>query len=119
MNELVLFFHQFGLPITIIAVVGIAILGVMKYCKLFAKYEEKVRHYIYILISFGISLIGTIVYLAIVGMFEVNYVFTVAAAIWALNQTFYNIFKVTPINELCVKLLDFIKGLFIKKSEKQ
>lgn len=115
MEQLIEFFGKYGLAVTLIAIAGIIILGVMKYCNLFKKIEESKRHYIYLAISVGLSIIGTMVYLAIVHQFEVQYVFAIAAAIWVLNQTFYNIFKVTPARELVKKLLDWIVSSAKKK----
>ncbi len=108
MEELVTFFQDHGLPITLIALAGIAILGVLKYCNLFKKLEEGRRHYVYLAISVGLSVTATVVYLLIVKQFTVAYVGVVACAIYALNQTFYNIFKITPVNDLACKLLDLI-----------
>ncbi len=115
MNELITFFGNYGLAITIIAILGIAILGVLKYCKVFKKFEEKQRHYLYLAISVGLSLIAAIVYLLIIGQFEWNYFLIVAGAIYALNQTFYNIFKTTSLNDLGKMALDYIKGWLEKK----
>lgn len=108
MENLINFFTAYGLAITLIALAGIVILGILKYCNLFKKLEEKKRHYIYLTISVGLSLIGTAIYLFVVGQFEFNYFLLIASAIYALNQTFYNIFKITPINTLFRKILDFL-----------
>lgn len=117
MNELITFFNNYGLAITIIAVVGIIILGVLKYCNLFKKLEEKNRHYIYLAISISISLIASAVYLLITKQFVWDYFLIIAGAIYVLNQTFYNIFKTTSLNALGTKILDFIKAWFVKKKE--
>lgn len=116
METLLEFFKNYGLPITIIAVVGIVILGILKYCNLFKKIAENKRHYIYFAISVGLSVLATIIYLLIVKQFTAGYVIAIALAIYALNQTFYNIFKITPINELGRKLLDFIVSIFKHKN---
>ena len=116
MENLLDFFKNYGLPITIIAVVGIVILGILKYCNLFKKIAENKRHYIYFAISVGLSVLATIIYLLIVKQFTAGYVVAIALAIYALNQTFYNIFKITPINELGRKLLDFIVSIFKRKN---
>lgn len=116
METLLEFFKNYGLPITIIAVVGIVILGILKYCNLFKKIAENKRHYIYFAISVGLSVLATIIYLLIVKQFTAGYVVAIALAIYALNQTFYNIFKITPINELGRKLLDFIVSIFKRKN---
>lgn len=108
MENLINFFTAYGLAITLIALAGIVILGILKYCNLFKKLEERKRHYIYLTISVGLSLIGTAIYLLVVGQFEFNYFLLIASAIYALNQTFYNIFKITPINTLFRKILDFL-----------
>lgn len=115
MNELITFFNNYGLAITIIAIVGIIILGILKYCNLFKKFEEKNRHYIYLFISIGISLIASAIYLLIIKRFVWDYFLIIAGAIYALNQTFYNIFKTTSLNALATKLLNYIKELLTKK----
>lgn len=115
MEQLLNFFAQYGLWISIFAVVGIAILGVLKYCNLFTKIEESKRHYIYIGISLGFSLIATAIYLLIIKAFDWTYFFAVAGAMYALNQAFYNIFKVTPINKLATQILDWVVRLFKSK----
>lgn len=119
MEELVVFFANYGLWITAIAIVGIAALGVMKYCNMFSKIDEAKRHYIYLLISVGFSVVATAIYLVAIGAFEFNYFFAVAGAMYALNQTFYAIFKVTPINSLMVKLLDWIVAVVKRKLEEK
>lgn len=115
MEQLITFFTNYGLAVTLIAIAGIIILGAMKYLNLFKGIDESKRHYIYLAISIGLSITGTMIYLAVVGQFEAEYVFTIAAAIWALNQTFYNIYKVTPARELGRKLVDKIATLIKKK----
>lgn len=117
MDELVTFLRDYGLPLTLIAIAGIVVLGVLKYCNLFKKVDESKRHYIYLAISVGLSVIATIVYLLIVKQFTAEYVVVVACAIYALNQTFYNIFKITPINDLARKVLDFLVSIFKKKTD--
>lgn len=117
MEELIVFLSNYGLYITLIAIVGIAVLGVMKYCNLFKKIDETKRHYIYLLISVGFSVVATAIYLAIIRGFEWDYFLAISVAMFALNQTFYSIFKVTPINKLFVTILDLIKNHFIKDSK--
>lgn len=119
MDALITFFQNYGLALLIIAVIGIIILGIMKYCNLFKKIDENKRHYIYLLISISFSIIASIIYLLIVKKFEINYVIAVSVAIYGLNQTFYNIFKVTPVNDLFVKILDWIKEFIKRRNENQ
>ena len=111
MDALVVFLQSYGWQLALIALAGIIILGVLKYCNVFSKFEEKIRHVFYLLISVGISIIGSIIYLACVGSLTVEFAFAVAAAILALNQTFYTIYSNLSLKELFLKLIDWIKGL--------
>lgn len=111
MEELVVFLQNYGWQLALIALAGIIILGVLKYCNVFSKFDEKIRHVFYLLISVGISIIGSIIYLACVGNLTVEYAFAVAAAILALNQTFYAVYSTTTLKDLVAKLIDWIKGL--------
>lgn len=111
MEEILTFFQQHGLWLTLIAVVGIILLGVLKYCNVFKKFDEKIRHVLYLVISIGISIIGSVIYLACVHQFDITYIATVAGAIFALNQAFYTIYDTTTLKELFLKLIDWIKGL--------
>ncbi|MCD8371808.1 MAG: hypothetical protein LUD27_00710 [Clostridia bacterium] len=121
MEDLLAFLQNYGWQLGLIAIAGILILGILKYAGMFKSVEEKYRHYIYLGISIGISVIAAIIYLACVGMLTFNYACVVAAAIYALNQTFYNIFDITPVNELLKKLLDavvnFIKSKIATQTE--
>lgn len=120
MDEFLVFLQTYGLAMGLIALAGVALLGILKYCKVFEKVQnENVRHYLYIIISAGLSVIGTAIYLVATKSFEWAYFFTVAAAIWALNQTFYNIFKTTKLNALATKVLDWVKQNFDKIFKKQ
>lgn len=111
MDELIVFLQSYGWQLALIALAGIIILGVLKYCNVFSKFDEKIRHVFYLLISVGISIIGSIIYLACVGSLTVEFVFAVSAAILALNQTFYTIYSNLGLKELFLKLIDWIKSL--------
>lgn len=119
MNELIIFFQNYGLPITLIALLGVMVLGILKYCNVFSKIDEKYRHWIYIGISVAISVIGTVIYLAIASQLDINYILTISAALFALNQAFYSIFKATSINDLGTKILDIIVQVWNKIKEKK
>lgn len=51
------------------------------------------------------------VHLACVHQLTVEYVFVIAGAILALNQTFYAIYDTTTLKDLFTKLLDWVKNL--------
>ena len=57
-------FCNYGVVIMCIALAGIVILGILKYCNVFKKLDEKYRHYAYLCISIALSVIGSIIYLA-------------------------------------------------------
>lgn len=108
MSELVNFFTKNGLQLTLIAILGIAILGVLKYTCLFKKLPEKYRHFIYLTISVGFSFIASAIYMKIQHNFEFSSYIALCGMIYALNQTFYNVFKITSLNKLIENLIDFI-----------
>lgn len=111
MEEFLTFFSTYGWQLALIALAGIIILGILKYCNVFKKFDKKIRHVLYMVISVGISIVGAIIYLACVHQLTVEYVFVIAGAILALNQTFYAIYDTTTLKDLFTKLLDWIKNL--------
>lgn len=116
MDSILEFFAQHGLWLTLIAVLGIAILGVLKYTGAFKKLSEEARHICYLAISVGLSIIGSVIYTLCVGAFDWKEMFALAGAILALNQTFYSIYANLTLKELWEKLLAWIKEL-IKNSD--
>ena len=118
MEEMFLFLESYGWQLALIALVGIVILGVLKYANAFKKVKEENRKPIYFAISVGFSLIATVVYLLIIGQFDVNHVIAVTMAIYALNQTMYSIYETTKLKDLVCKLLGFIKTKIEQKKTK-
>lgn len=110
-------FCNYGVVIMCIALAGIVILGILKYCNVFKKLDEKYRHYAYLCISIALSVIGSIIYLACVHQLTFSIVCSLATVIFGLNQAAYAIYANTPIKELFIKVLDTIKKL-IHKSNK-
>ena len=110
-------FCNYGVAIMCIALAGIVILGILKYCNVFKKLEEKYRHYAYLGISIALSVIGSVIYLACVHQLTFSIVCSLAVLIFGLNQAAYAIYANTPIKELFIKVLDAIKKL-IHKSDK-
>ena len=118
MDELLTFAAKHGIWLTVIAVAGVICLGILKYCGVFDKYDEQTRHYLYVGISVAISTLGGCIYMAIVGDFTVQAAAALAGSVFALNQTFYNIFKATSLNKLVVMIMDKIKEYLISKADK-
>lgn len=115
MEELNLFFITYGWQLTLIALVGIVILGILKYADAFKKVAKENRKPIYLGISVGFSLIATIVYLLIIDQFAIEFFVTVAITIYALNQTMYSIYEQTKLRDLLEKVFNFIVEKFKKK----
>ena len=111
MDELLVFLETYGWQLALVAIAGVIILGILKCCKVFDKFEEQLRHFFYLLVSVGISLVGSIIYLACVHQIDAVFVFTLAGAIFALNQAFYTIYDTTSLRDLLKKLWTWIKSL--------
>jgi hypothetical protein len=123
MEELLIFFGTHGLWLGLIALCGVVLLGVLKYCKVFKGItNETYRKLTYLICSVGFTLIGSIIYLLCIGDFVWEAFFPLAAAVWALNQTFYNLFKTTQLNTLLTNVLnwvvEFVKKKIAEKTEK-
>lgn len=119
MDEILIFFQQHGLWLTVIAVVGIILLGILKYANAFSKLSEKVRHAVYLIITVGLSIVGSVIYLACTGILDIAYIFTVAGAILALNQAFYSIYSNTSLKDLLAKIGEWIKEKRLKKQQQE
>jgi hypothetical protein len=118
MEKMFLFLESYGWQLALIAFVGIVILGVLKYANAFKKVKEENRKPIYFAISVGFSLVATIIYLLIIGQFDLNHIFAVTAAIYALNQTMYSVYETTKLKDLVCKLLTLIKAKIAEKKNK-
>lgn len=112
MDQLVMFFETNGIAVTLIALFGIVILGILKYFNLFDKYSEKTRHYLYLIISIGLTLAGVLILELAKEEFDPTTFFSIATMTYSLNQTFYNLFKITPVNRLAGELLAMVLELF-------
>lgn len=117
MDSLLEFFAQHGLWLTLIAVVGIVVLGVLKYTGAFKKLSENARHICYLAISVGLSIIGSIIYTLCVGAFDWKEMFVLAGAILALNQTFYSLYANLTLKELWEEFIKWAKEYFQKSNE--
>ena len=119
MEELLAFLQTYGWQLALIALAGVIILGVLKYCNVFSNLDEKYRHIIYLVISVGVSLIGSVIYLACIHQLTVGGAFAIGGAILALNQVFYSIYANTPLKELWNKLVNWIKSLITSGKAKE
>lgn len=105
MEELVIFLTTYGWQLALIALIGVVLLGILKYANLVSKWTKEQRKLIYFAISAGFSIVAAGVYLAIVGAFTIEYFAAVATAIYTLNQTMYAVYDTTPLHTLISKIL--------------
>lgn len=119
MEAILVFFTTYGWQLAIIALMSVVLLGVLKYCNVFANLKPETRKPIYFAISMGLSIVGTAIYLVVIHQFQIDYFFAITMATYALNQTMYAIYETTHLRELVVKVLDFIKELITKRQTKQ
>lgn len=117
MNELLIFYQTHGVGLTIIALAGVIVLGILKYAKVFEKYKEDYRHMFYVGISVVISLIAGLIYLLCKNVFAFDAFLLFAVNVFGLNQAFYAIFKATTLNDLITKVVDKIIEL-LKSTKK-
>ena len=117
MELLLEFFKNYGLPLGLIALAGVIVLSILKYCNVFEKIEnETTRHLVYCACSVGLTLIGIIIYLLCTKAWDWTFFFSLIPVVWALNQTIYNIIKVTKLEDACKMLFDFLKKIFNKSN---
>lgn len=114
MEELLSFLEQYGIWPSIIALVGIFILGLLKYNNVFINYNEKTRHTLYLVITVSISTIGSIIYLAVVDQLTITHIVAIASAIFALNQTFYSMYSNLDLKNILIDIKNFFVALFNK-----
>lgn len=108
LEQFMIFLNTYGWQLAIIAFVGCVILGVLKYANVFSKIEKNARKPIYFGISMGFSLVTTIIYLAIIGQFDIGYIVAVTSAMYAMNQTMYSFYETTTLRELVNRVLNSI-----------
>ena len=117
MDELIInFIKTYGLPLGLIALGGVVLLCILKYGNVFRKLAEKWRHFLYLTITIGFSLIASAIYLAASGQFSAEYFFAVGLAIFTLDQAIYAIIKATPAGDLVSGLFDKLKAAIKKKT---
>lgn len=119
MEELQMFFINYGWQLGLIALGGVILLGILKYANAFSKIEKEKRKPIYFLFSIGFSLIATIIYLSVIGQFEIGYLVTITLAIYMLNQTMYAVYEQTKLRDLLNKILNYLLGKLKDKIVKE
>ena len=117
MEQLATFYTQYGWQLTIIALIGIIILGALKYANAFSKVEKEKRKPIYFGISMGFSIAASAIYLAIIEQFDISYLFTFSFTTYGLNQAMYSVYENTNLRDLLTKIGKAIETKINKKAE--
>lgn len=110
---------QYGWQLSLIAIAGVVLVGILKYSNAFKKQPEQIRHYIYVGLAMVISMGGAVIYLAINKQLTADLFVAFTVTIYALNQTFYNLYKVTPLKDLFGKLFTLIFQHEKKETDKK
>lgn len=119
MEQLLQFYLEYGWQLALIAILGIFILGILKYANVFEKIAKDKRKPIYLSISVGFSFGATVVYLLIIGQMDMDYLLTVTGSIFGLNQLFYSIFENTKLRDLWIGLVDKVFAYIKEKLKKK
>lgn len=117
MEQIVTSLAAYGWQLALIALLGIILLGVLKYANAFSKIEKEKRKMVYFAITLGFSIISAAIYLLVIGQFDMNYLIAFAGTIYALNQAIYTVYENTSLRELVSKLLSFLKEKLETKSK--
>lgn len=102
MEVFVAFLNTHGLYLTGIALMGIIILGILKYANLFKAVTAEKRKAIYLTISIGLSYLGSVIYLIYTNQ-SMTLSPIVFSSIYALNQAMYSIYENTSLRTLVQK----------------
>ena len=108
------FFLSHGWKLTLIALSGIFILGILKVFNLFGKLEKSKRKYIYAAISTGFSIAASGIYLAATGIFAWSTFGMLSIGIFSVNQAAYAVYETYGIRALFRKIGNFFINVFTK-----
>lgn len=116
MEEMILqFITTYGWKLALISCVGIFLLGVLKFFRLFDRIEESKQKYVYTAISAGISIIASAIYLVAVGAFVFSGFGVLAGAIYTFNQAIYAMYENFGVRAGLRKLGNIIINIVAKK----
>lgn len=113
------FFLSHGWKLTLIALSGIALLGVLKACNVFRKVEKEKRKYIYAAVSTSISILASAVYLVATGTFAWSTFGLLSLGIFGVNQAAYAVYETYGVRALFRKIASLVIQLFTKTNTKK
>lgn len=113
------FFEAYGWKLTLIALSGIIILGILKMLHVFDKIPKNYRKYIYAGISSALSIVAAAIYLRLTNGFLWGTFGVCAAAIYALNQVAYALYENTGLRAAFRKIGNMVIALFKRDKTKK
>lgn len=118
MEELLMYIESHGLPVFIIASCIIAIIGILKLCKIFNKIESAdIKKCIYYALDIALSCIFVAIYFAIFNISWSSYVLFSITQIGA-TTTLYAIYENLGVRKCVRALITYIKKAMANKSSK-
>lgn len=113
MEEMIIeFFETYGWKLTLIALSGIVLLGVLKQFHIFDKVPKDYRKYIYAGISSALSILAAGLYLHFTSGFVWSTFGVTAVAIYGLNQFAYSLYENTGLRAGLQKIGCAVISLF-------
>lgn len=120
MDEMIIeFFEKYGWKLTLIALSGIVLLGILKLFHIFDKVPKSCQKYIYAGISSALSILAAGLYLHFTSGFDWSSFGLTALAIYALNQFSYALYENTGLRAGARKIVNAILSLFAKIKSKK
>lgn len=119
MEQILTYVKNHGLPVFIIASCIIAVIGILKLCKVFNKIENKnVKKLIYFILDVALSFGGAAIYYAIFNIGFDSYIIFSATQI-SSTLTLYQIYENIGARKLWQIILAGVAGWFKKNPDKQ
>lgn len=115
------FFTTYGWQLGVVALSGIALLGILKAFGVFSTIATSKRKYVYTAVSVALSLAGCAAYLGIVGNFDWKAFLVMVPLVYSVNQVAYNVYENTGVRAafraLFGKIVDRLKSSKDKRIE--
>lgn len=115
------FMVTYGWKLTLIACSGIFVVGIIKFFKIFDFIEKDKRKPIYIGCAYLVSLIGSMIYLIVIGELSLASFGIISSAIYTFNQVLYSTYESIGLRNLVRKagewFIHFVANNEIEKAK--
>ena len=119
-NMIIKFFVDYGWQVSVCAVSGIFVLGVLKLIGVFDKISNtNVKKFLYVACAFIFSAGACAAYLYIIKSFTWITFATITAPVFAINQTAYALYESMGVRQLWHKFLNTIGTFITNKTANQ